>query len=277
MRSYENHEESNQRTQGPDSNGLSRRSLLRLAGAGAAAGLFATLSSPVTAAMKRNPDQLSDAGDLTRSDINTLNFALNLEYLEAEFYTYAVSGQGIEALGISTNGQGASGATTGGQRVNFADPILRAVAEELAFDEQQHVKLLRLVLGDKAIAKPAINLNAVGFGFANDAEYLMLSRMMEDTGVTAYTGSTHMLSRDLLTAAAGILADEAYHMGNVRLLIAQKNIPTKPVDGKDILPPPSGKKFFAVDNFALALPRTMQEVLPIVRPFYPQGLNTATW
>jgi hypothetical protein len=241
---------------------ISRRQLLGWAG-GAALAVMAGGALP------------AQAKQLTRNDITVLNFALNLEYLEAEFYTYAVTGQGIESLGIPTGGRGARGATTGGQKVNFADPILRRVAEELAFDEQQHVKLLRVVLGEQAIAKPAINLNALNMGFANDAEYLVLSRMMEDTGVTAYTGGTDKLSRDLLTTAAGILADEAYHMGNIRLMIAQKNIPTKPVDAKDILPPPSGQKFFAVDSFALAVPRTMQEVLPIVRPFFPNGLNVA--
>jgi hypothetical protein len=65
-------------------------------------------------------------------------------------------------------------------------------------------------------------------------------------------------------------------MGNVRLMIAQRQIATQPVDAKDILPPPSGKKFFNADNVAVTPPRTMQEVLPIVRPHFPNGLNAAT-
>lgn len=243
---------------------FSRRDLLRVAGGGAlAAAAIALTTEP------------AHARDLTLTDINILNFALNLEYFEAEFYTYALTGQGIESIGIGMDGHGQPGPTVGGTRVNFSDPMLRAVAEELAFDEQQHVKLLRLVLGDKAIAKPALNLNAKGFGFESDAGYLRLARATEDTGTTAYVGAADKLSRHLLTTAAGITADEAYHMGNVRLMIAQKNIPTEPVDSKDILPPPTGRKFFNVDNLALTPPRTMLEVLPIVRPHFPNGLNTA--
>src|SRR5205823_6850119 len=95
------------------------------------------------------------------ADADLLAFALNLEYLEAEFYTYAVTGHGIEALGIETDGVGTPGPTTGGKKVNFSDPMLARVAEELAFDEQQHVKLLRKALGPYAIAKPALNLGAL--------------------------------------------------------------------------------------------------------------------
>ena len=64
-------------------------------------------------------------------------------------------------------------------------------------------------------------------------------------------------------------------MGNVRLFIAQKGVEVKPVDAKDILPPPSGRKFFCVDNNALSLVRTVEEVLRIARPFFPNGLNGA--
>jgi len=252
---------------------LSRREVLRAVSGGAIAAT-AILSLPAFGLGR----------DVHPSDTDILTFALNLEYLEAEFYTYAVTGQGIDALGISTNGKGASGSTLNGKKIEFSDPMLRRVAEELAFDEQQHVKLLRKLLGEHTIAKPALDLNALGMGFGSDAEYLTVGRAMEDTGVTAYHGaSTLIRSKELLGIAAGILADEAYHMGNVRLMIAQKNVEVKPVDSKDILPPPSGKKFFAVDDNAVALVRTPREVLDIVYGapgankggFYPNGMNGA--
>ena len=252
---------------------LSRREALRAVGSGAIA-TAAFLALPAHG-LGHEPHP---------SDTDLLTFALNLEYLEAAFSPYAVTGQGIDALGLGNNGKGASGATVNGKKIEFSDPMLRRVAEELAFDEQQHVKLLRKLLGDNAIAKPALDLNALGIGFGSDAEYLTVGRAMEDTGVTAYHGaSTLIRSKELLGIAAGILADEAYHMGNVRLMIAQKNIEVKPVDNKDILPPPSGKKFFAVDNNAVALVRTPREVLDIVYGapgankggFYPNGMNGA--
>jgi len=254
-----------------------RRNVLKMGAAGlVSASLIALMGSGSSSAEGLSALTLPAWDSRQLSDTDILNFALNLEYLEAEFYTYAVTGQGIEALGIATSGKGTSGPTMNGKKVKFSDPMMIAIAEELAFDEQQHVKLLRSVLGKDAIAKPTLDLNGMGIGFGSEAEYLTVGRALEDTGVSAYGGAAPLIkSKEILSAAARILADEAYHMGNVRLLIAQKGIHVKAVDGKDILPPPSGKKFFGVDDHALSILRTPAEVLEIAKPFYPKGVNGA--
>src|SRR5689334_23550846 len=80
-----------------------------------------------------------------------LNFALNLEYLEAEFYTYATTGKSITTFGIGTKGNangknpGDGGATAGGKKVVFSDKdsLARDMAEQIAVDERAHVVLLR--------------------------------------------------------------------------------------------------------------------------------------
>lgn len=258
----------------PVQNAISRRSLLAILGGGAI-GAASGLSMLSSTAFGQEKSKAKGA-DKTPSDFDILNLALNLEYLESEFYTYAVTGQGIDALGISGDGVGTKGETTNGQKLEFTDQALFATAKELAFDEQQHVKLLRSLLGEKAVAKPALNLTALGVGFGSEAEYLTVGRAMEDTGVSAYGGAAPLLkSKEILGIAARILADEAYHMGNVRLFIAQKGVQVKPTDDKDILPPPSGPKFFCVDDRALSLIRTPEEVLKIARPFFPNGLNGA--
>ncbi len=238
----------------------SRRALLRTAGIGITAG----------AASFALPKSLL----VGKVDSVVLNFALNLEYLEAEFYTYATTGRGIEDFGIRTDGSGDQGQTTGGSKIDFGSAIIEKTAMELAEDERQHVKFLREALGPDAVAKPSINLNAMGMGFGNVNEFLMLARAFEDTGVSAYNGAAPLISdKGILGAAAQILAAESYHAGNIRLLVDLHSLQTMALDKKDVLPPPTGDKYFCVDSKALGIARLPPEVLKIVKPFFPNGLN----
>ena len=64
-------------------------------------------------------------------DVDVLNFALNLEYLEAEFYLQAAFGRSLSAAD-----SGGGPAPTGGRKVTFATPAIQAYAEEIALDEE---------------------------------------------------------------------------------------------------------------------------------------------
>ena len=231
------------------------------------------------------------------TDTDILNFALNLEYLEAEFYTVATTGKTIDQIGIGIAGVGSQGPTTGGEQVHFAgdgdhdadDEVshkLKAIANEVAYDEQQHVILLRSALGSAAIAKPAINLAALGIGFETFRQFLQLARAFEDVGVSAYGGAAPLISdKNILATAARIALTEALHSGTFRLLVAENGVQTVAVDSIDILPPPSGTQFFEVTSQALAIVRTVNEVLAIVYGnstagtssggFFPNGVNGA--
>ena len=215
------------------------------------------------------------------TDVSILNFALNLEYLEAEFYTVALTGQRIADLGIGVDGVGRQGPTTGGARVSLEDNV-RTVAEHVALDEQQHVRFLRGALGGAAVAKPAINLEALGIGFRNQTEFLTLGRAFEDLGVSAYGGAASLIrSRQILDAAAAIALTEAQHAGLFRYLIAVANVPVPQVDNKDVPPlgSPAGR-LFQVDGNGLSTTRTAGEVLIVAYGghrerggFFPDGVN----
>ena len=154
---------------------------------------------------------------------------------------------------------------------------------QIAADERAHVALLLGLLGSQAIIKPTINLNALGFGYANQSDFLKLARIFEDIGVTAYAGAAPLLSAAVLGYAAQILSAESQHVSNVRLQVARLNVPTAALDSKDILPPPSGTNFFSLDVNGLAATRTPQQVLYLAYGaggvdkggFFPDGANGA--
>lgn len=230
----------------------------------------------------------------TMTEMDVLNFALNLEYVEAEFYTYAQYGYGIEEFGIGISGVSNSpnpekgGTTTGGKKVTFSNSLIftPTIAAEIGTDERAHVVLLRSFLGSKAIAKPNLNLNALGFGFGSEAEFLTLSRIFEDVGVSAYAGAAGLLTTPLvITTAARILSTESQHVATVRTQIARLNVTSPKLDGADIVPPPTGSQIqYLSINPSNGLPavRTPGQVLFLAfgmrsgrtsGGFFPTGVN----
>ncbi len=216
----------------------SRRSALLMGGA-ALAGL----------ALARKAEAQTAAPTITDNDI--LNFALNLEYLEAQYYSLALTGAPISATlttGI-TSLPGAATVTTGAggavaykpttTKVTFTTPQLAAYAAETANDELNHVRFLRTQLGANAVAQPNIDLytsfnvlaNAAGLGagfdpFANETNFLLGSFIFEDVGVSAYLGAAPLIqSSAVLAAALDIHAVEAYHAGAVRTQIFRTGAP----------------------------------------------------
>ncbi|KQQ10079.1 ferritin-like domain-containing protein [Rathayibacter sp. Leaf296] len=244
------------------------------------------------------------------SDASILNFALNLEYLEAEFYLRAVYGTGLG--GSDVTGKGTPGGVIGGRPVQFKTPWLKSFATEVANDEKAHVKFLRAALGTAAVARPAIDLKAsfnaaaaaagvIPAGgtfdpFASEANFLLGAFVFEDVGVTAYKGAAPLIqSKTYLDAAAGILAVEAYHAGAIRSAIYAADLSdpaNKLSNARDSLDGTSdldqGVKvdgqtnIVPTDKNSIAFSRTPGEVLNIVYltpkasrvgGFFPRGVN----
>ena len=251
---------------------------------------------------------VQEAAAQSITDADILNFALNLEYLEAEFYLRATTGNGLARE--NTTGTGELGRVTGGREVPFASPDIRKYAEEIAWDERHHVLFLRAALGSAKVARPAIDLRdsftaaaraagVINAGqtfdpFANDTNFLIGAFIFEDVGVTAYKGAARLISnKDVLEAAAGILAVEAYHAGAIRAILYSKGVfaPARKisdlrdsVDGASDIDQGIGNKTEAnltpTDENGIAFSRSAPQVLKIVYlggadkgGFFPKGLN----
>jgi rubrerythrin len=189
--------------------GLTRSSFI-VRGALATGGLYGAgaVGSFVTRAFAQ-----SGSGDL-----EILNFALTLEYLEAAFYK-----------------DGLSRAKLSGDAKKYAT--------EFGDQEQQHVDALTATikkLGGKPVASPK-----VAFPFTDQASFLKLAQVFEDTGVAAYNGAAPAIkSTEVLGAAGSIVQIEARHAAAIRSL-----------NGKD----PSPAAFDPT--------LSMKQVLKAVKPF----------
>ena len=143
---------------------------------------------------------------------DVLNFALTLEYLEAEFYNNIVG-----SAGYLTASAAAQGALT-----------------KIADDENKHVAFLKSVLGSAAITKPTFDFTAgSGSGTGPFAGYLAnydvqlaMAQTFEDTGVRAYKGQATALqsNRTVLTAALEIHSVEARHASHIRQMRRARNM-----------------------------------------------------
>ncbi len=259
-----------------------RRSMLRKLG---------WASATLTAALAAESTSFADPA--TPTPVDVVQFALNLEYLEAEFYSVATTGKTLEQRGVDLSGTGTPGPTTTQfGAVNFANNLVltATTAQNIALDEFNHVQLVRQALlasGVTPIAKPAINLDAMlamGVGLVNEQGFLLFDRMSADIGTSAYAGGAPILNGSaFIPTASRILAVEAQHSANARLSLARLGIPSPALDGADIVPPPLGTNLFSTNPAnGLVAVRTPGEVLYLVYGkqagvtgggFFPSGVN----
>ena len=183
----------------------------------------------------------------SQGDINILNFALNLEYLEATFYNYIVNGKDIDG-GLIGGGPAPQNPPP---KITFPNQQTADLFAEIAYDEISHVQALRSVLSSLAVPRPLINFAALATVSASN--YIQIARLFEDVGVTAYAGSVGALSAVNVTAAAQILAVEGFHTGALRLVAIQQGAayPSTlagyvPADGYDIIPADPGTTALAL-------------------------------
>lgn len=171
---------------------------------GKMAGALAVASMPVAFGLLARR-AFAQGTALPAEIIDVLNFALTLEYLEAEFYQ--------------------TGLDTGGLIPGQARPIFETISQH----ETAHVALLEGAItsgGGTPTAKPTFDFTAGGTfdPFGVYEQFAALAQAFEDTGVRAYKGQAGALMPNdaILTTALRIHSVEARHASAVRRLRGEK-------------------------------------------------------
>ena len=133
---------------------------------------------------------------IPQGDIDILNFALTLEWLERTFYEQAML------------------------HVPFKQSNVRRLAQTLRGDEITHTVALTAAVKSASTAPPvgrAPHYNFPAGVFQTQSSFLALSEALEDTGVHAYLGQAgNILTPSILLTAATIVTVEARHAGAIR-------------------------------------------------------------
>ena len=172
-----------------------RRGFLKTA---ALVGVGASLAGGVTNAFAAGPEYASQFGE---GDVGILNYALTLEYLEADFYAQGTAKDFL------------------GDNKKYLAPI--------AQHEAAHVQALTGTLqklGATPATKPTFKYPDGTFTDANT--FLKTANTFEETGVKAYHGQVPLIqSGAILAAAASIAGVESRHASVLNLILKQKFVP----------------------------------------------------
>jgi hypothetical protein len=182
--------------------------------------IAATTAFPLSAAVAQQAE--------SATDIDIVNFTLNLEYLESDYYLRGSMGMTLDqVMGSSQGGQ-----VKGGRKVQFSSPVREGMIKNIAGNEVAHVRFGQAITGANAIRRPPIDFDA-GFAavaaaagipnfdpFASEMDFFLGGMLFEDVGISVLKGSARKLrSLSLRESAAGLLGSEGYHMGAVRSVI----------------------------------------------------------
>ncbi|XP_051152630.1 desiccation-related protein PCC13-62-like [Andrographis paniculata] len=174
-------------------------------------------------------------GPLPKSDVDLLEFPLNLEYLEAEFFAWGALGRGLDQLAPDL---AKGGPPPAGVKQASLSPLIKDIITQFAYQEFGHLRAIQHAV--KGFPRPALNLSAESFArvmddafqrqlepafdpYATDLNYLIASYVVPYVGLTGYVGANPKLqspaSRELV---AGLLGVESGQDAVLRALLYER-------------------------------------------------------
>ena len=188
----------------------SRSQFLKLAGGAGAAGALAIFMAACgddeeegSTAASGGGDTSSGGGKASKGDLEIVNYALTLEYLEADFYEQVIASGEVK------------------------NKTVGEVAKEIAENEREHVEALKATveqLGGTPAAKPMTDFEAVLAG--GEKKILATAASVENLGAAAYLGQAGRIkNKDILAAALSIHTVEARHAAVLNTVVEKPILP----------------------------------------------------
>ncbi|XP_047961251.1 desiccation-related protein PCC13-62-like [Salvia hispanica] len=172
---------------------------------------------------------------LPKSDVDLLEFPLNLEYLEADFFAWGALGRGIDHFEPNlTKG----GPKPLGVKKAKLSPLIKDIIAQFAFQEFGHLRAIQETV--PGFPRPLLNLSAASFAtvintavgktlqppfdpYASDINYLLASYLIPYVGLTGYVGANPKLkSSTSKKLVAGLLGVESGQDAVIRALLYER-------------------------------------------------------
>ena len=204
-----------------ETDATSRKRFLKAVGGSGAAAALGVLVAACGGSSKKSTTTMAAAASTTKggtkNDIEIVNYALTLEYLEAQFYADVISSGVVK------------------------DPKVGALAKKFGETEQEHVDALTAAvrkLGGTPAAKPSASFQSVIDG--GPKKILQTAAAVENLGAAAYLGQAgNIQNKEILAAALSIHSVEARHAAALNELIGGQPLPdgafAKPMAKADVL------------------------------------------
>jgi rubrerythrin len=218
---YDDQADEAEAAQSSETGGSRRRFLAGSAGAFGALAVGSAFGAQSVLGGEDDDDGMDTDEDMFEDDIDILNYALTLEYLEAAFYRQALDNMDKGDL------------MTDHEELHHLDRLPKGVQERV-FDqlevirdhEETHAETLSDVitdLGGEPIDQPEFDFGAA---VKDPVEFIQTAAVLEDTGVGAYAGAAPSIeNEDLVPPALSIHSVEARHASFVRELGGQIGFP----------------------------------------------------
>ncbi|KAM0820980.1 hypothetical protein ACQ4PT_041935 [Festuca glaucescens] len=174
---------------------------------------------------------------LPQSDVDLLEFPLNLEYLETEFFCWSALGYGLDGIDVNLTGGGP--APIGGQTAALT-PFVRDVATQFCYQEVGHLRAIKQNV--RGFPRPLLDISAANFGkiveqamnttldspfnpYENSLNFLIASYIIPYVGLTGYVGANpKLLTPQARRLVAGLLGVESAQDAVIRALLYERGL-----------------------------------------------------